>query len=401
MKKQIFPKLVSLVFAVLVICFAVGFYIFAWTSPGGDPPTGNVDTPLNVSDTAQYKLGPLGIGGVFRTDSETVLAVLGGDVGIGTQNPSTELHVEGNVRITGLNNCDTINTDANGNFTCGEDAIGGGVSGSGTNDKIPKWSGGTTLTDSIISEGQTAEGDKFAYIAGTLIIGDRMVTAEDFTVYGTLSVQTLIRGTGNICSSFDGDRVCLDDAAIIGGGVGDGYILQLSGGNTLVNSKIRESGGRLIIDDELTVNRSLYVAGLIEAEGDICTDQGGGVCLGDLGGGGVSGGGTSGRIPKWSGGTTLTNSIMSQSGTLVTINGHLGVNNTLVVNSSFLAMLDAGIFGDLQVGGDLRVDEEIEAGGYNSADGNSGISTTSVAQRFLKVIKLTLVDNVLPKSNIL
>ena len=45
------------------------------------------------------------------------------------------------------------------------------------------------------------------------------------------------------------------------------------------------------------------------------------------GGGGVSGSGTAGNIPKWSGSTSLTNSIMSESGGIITIAGDVIANN--------------------------------------------------------------------------
>lgn len=62
MKKEISSKLVALTFGVLVLCFAIGFYIFAWTGPGENPPGGNVDAPINVGSTAQTKSGPLTTG---------------------------------------------------------------------------------------------------------------------------------------------------------------------------------------------------------------------------------------------------------------------------------------------------------------------------------------------------
>lgn len=53
--------------------------------------------------------------------SGTANLFVAGNIGIGTNTPSTELHVEGNARITGLASCDIVYTDADGNLTCGND----------------------------------------------------------------------------------------------------------------------------------------------------------------------------------------------------------------------------------------------------------------------------------------
>lgn len=62
LKKQISPKLVSLLFGILVICFAAGFYIFAWTEPSAAPPGSNVPPPINASGNSQTKVGALNLG---------------------------------------------------------------------------------------------------------------------------------------------------------------------------------------------------------------------------------------------------------------------------------------------------------------------------------------------------
>jgi hypothetical protein len=59
-------KITSLIFGILVLCFAIGFYIYAaWNEPSANPPQGNVEAPLNVSGTAQTKIGNLTIPNLY------------------------------------------------------------------------------------------------------------------------------------------------------------------------------------------------------------------------------------------------------------------------------------------------------------------------------------------------
>ncbi len=73
---------------------------------------------------------------------------------------------------------------------------------------------------------------------------------------------------------------------------------------------------------------SLHVDGRIQATGDICTDLVGGRCLSTLpigGGGGsragIGGSGTAGRLPIWTAGTTLGDSIISQANSIIDVAG--------------------------------------------------------------------------------
>ena len=61
MKKQISPKFISISFGILVLLFAIGFYVFAWTEPSQAPPNGNVAAPINVGPIYQAKTGGLGV----------------------------------------------------------------------------------------------------------------------------------------------------------------------------------------------------------------------------------------------------------------------------------------------------------------------------------------------------
>jgi hypothetical protein len=53
------------IFSALVLFAGIAYAV--WTEPTVNPPGGNVDVPINVGPTSQYKSGALGIGGLFRT----------------------------------------------------------------------------------------------------------------------------------------------------------------------------------------------------------------------------------------------------------------------------------------------------------------------------------------------
>lgn len=60
---MIFTKSNRSVVALGIIMFALVTYNFmnaAWTPPGGTPPLGNIEAPINISATYQAKLGELG-----------------------------------------------------------------------------------------------------------------------------------------------------------------------------------------------------------------------------------------------------------------------------------------------------------------------------------------------------
>jgi len=96
LKKQVSPKIVAIVFAVIVVCFAIAVYVSAWTEPSAVPPGANVPAPLNVSSQAQTKVGGLLLNtGGFPNG----LIVDQGNVGIGTTTPGYKLDVNGDINI--------------------------------------------------------------------------------------------------------------------------------------------------------------------------------------------------------------------------------------------------------------------------------------------------------------
>ena len=99
-KTKISPKLISLVFGILVVCFAITFYVFAaWDQPDNNPPQDNITSPLNSGIVGQSKSGGL----LFNTGgAEYGLIVDQGRLGIGTASPLEVLDLgSGNFTTTG------------------------------------------------------------------------------------------------------------------------------------------------------------------------------------------------------------------------------------------------------------------------------------------------------------
>jgi hypothetical protein len=114
MNKQISYKVVSVVFGVLVICFAIAFYAIGWTEPFSNPPGNNVPAPITTKGN-QIKDGGLQVS-AFRNIGPTLLD--DGTPG-NTVSDGLKLDVEGKVGATEY-------CDENGNNCKIATEIGGG-----------------------------------------------------------------------------------------------------------------------------------------------------------------------------------------------------------------------------------------------------------------------------------
>ena len=93
------------IFSLLVLVLLLSRLVYGFEEP--DPSTGNAPAPLHVGIEGQSKAGGL----ILNTGGAAIgLIVDKGNVGIGTQNPTQRLEVDGNIRATGfciLNDCHT------------------------------------------------------------------------------------------------------------------------------------------------------------------------------------------------------------------------------------------------------------------------------------------------------
>jgi len=97
---QKIPLHYSLPAIILSTLLAVAI-IYAWTEPTAVPPGDNVPAPINVGNILQTRTGALVLKGVLETENQTLLATQGGNVGIGTTEPTAKLEVAGQIKITG------------------------------------------------------------------------------------------------------------------------------------------------------------------------------------------------------------------------------------------------------------------------------------------------------------
>ena len=126
-RKKIFQLTFSILFSTLLV---IGL-VYAWTAPSQNPPAGNVEAPINVSDSAQSKLGNFGLGGgegqslywlkniggtlyFSSTDPSGDRVVIGqdGNVGIGKNDPKAKLDVNGRIKAQDPIDDDDVATKA-------------------------------------------------------------------------------------------------------------------------------------------------------------------------------------------------------------------------------------------------------------------------------------------------
>lgn len=141
-----------------------------------------VSTIMRTNDVPNLETGKVFVGSTGNTvTAETVyLDENNLRLGVNETTPTQTLHVNGNARVTGAvydstNSAGTSGQVLSSTGTGTSWVTGGGVTGSGTTDYLPKWQNSTTLTDSAIYHNIAGEPTVNAGTDFNLLTGSRLV----------------------------------------------------------------------------------------------------------------------------------------------------------------------------------------------------------------------------------
>jgi len=267
-----------------------------------------------------------------------------GNVGINNASPAYKLDVVGDINITGAFRINGTSIGTGG---------GGGVSGSGTTNYLTKWSGATSLTNSLIfddgsnvSVGSSSPLYKFTVQPFTNInfgIGRTTLFSADDTIFINAVNNSYISIPLAINSSFIGFYIGFSEALRID-----------ASKNVIIGTTGSISGGGL-----LQVNGDVNISGQFKINGVPFSGGGGG------GGGDVyAGTKTTNYVTKWTGGNFIGNSNIFDNGSIV------GIGTTGITGG-----------GALQVSGDVNITGTFKVNGTAIGTGGGGVSGAGTTNR--------------------
>ncbi len=221
----------------------LGFIIRSYATGGvqGYFTAGNI----GIGDSTPASLFTVGNGDLFQVDS--------------SGNVSAQAATTTNLAVSDLTNCDTVDTDANGTFSCGTDETGGGgatqsvaTSTTPTIGHIPYWTtsgatpellGSVATTSVTVGSGLSYSGtfgDVIGGAAGSLTVNEAQVDHDSLQNFVanehinhtsvTLTAGTGLTGGGDISANrtFSVDGV-LEDLDTLGAVASDGQIIVGTG----------------------------------------------------------------------------------------------------------------------------------------------------------------------------
>jgi hypothetical protein len=275
-------KYITISLIISIFLFFLAFLVYAWQEPTTNPPGGNVYVPINTGSSAQTKEGFLGATEFRVKGWDAVYKSL--DTGGGV---NRTFHLIGTyhgwdaeaIYIPGYNYYNPAGGDVNNSYA---KRVHFGKPEQVTID----------LGTGNVGIGTTNPGAKLDIPVGLTTPALRLGPGGD---------------SGRIWTEYKnyGPAIIMYDYDDVGGGI---YFRESPTTNDENNPEYEAFivGRRGNVGIGITnPNYKLDVSGDIHATGDICTDQGGGVCLSTAGGGGVSGSGSSGRVAFWTGTSSL------------------------------------------------------------------------------------------------
>ncbi len=208
-----------------------------------------------------------------------------GNVGINNSSPAYKLDVVGDINITGAFRINGTSIGTGG---------GGGVSGSGTTNFLTKWSGATSLTNSIASD------DGTNFLIGTTTSLYKLTVQPSSNINFGVGKASLNSTDDSIflnaVNNTYGSVPMLLNAAHMGFYIGFSEAMRITSSKiVLINTTSGVSGG-----GQLQVNGDVNISGTFKVNGTAIGTGGGG--------GNISGSGSSGYVSMFTAGTTIGNS---------------------------------------------------------------------------------------------
>jgi hypothetical protein len=228
-----------------------------------------------------------------------------GNVGINNASPAYKLDVNGDINITGAFR---INGTAIG--TGG----GGGVSGSGTTNFITKWSGSTSLTNSLIFDNGTSVsvGSSNPLYKFTVQPTTNLNFGIGFASLNSTDDSIFVNAVNNIYGAIP----LLLNASHMGFYIGFSEAMRITSSKlVLINTTSGISGG-----GQLQVNGDVNVTGTFRVNGVQYSTGGGG-------GGNISGSGSINTVPLFTDATIIGNSNIAATTTIGDANASIFLRN--------------------------------------------------------------------------
>ena len=338
----------------------------------------DVNGNINVSNAVNYSQGGTKYGWTYATVGAMAMEGLqGADISLGTGSGAvaTERMVIKNSGNVGIGiTPDSMFTVAQGTHLQRGVRMSGLPSAVGTKSLRIDASG----TLSVVDTGLYVPTSRTITINGT---------TQDLTADRTWNVGTVTTAAatgGGQVAFFNGSTVLTSISTLYFDGVN-----KLAIGNSSPDSMLSVTQGAHI-------QRGVRLSGLPSAPGTraLRVDANGTLSVSDTLTNGISGSGTTNYIPKFTSSSAIGNSIISESGGVITVNGGITMNGTMTIQSSGIVR---GYFGD--VDGDNNVQLRSQAaltfktGGNNlratlDASGNLGLAVTPSAWSVIQAMQV-------------